>query len=242
VLVEQAIGYGVLFGALSGLVGGLLLRTGRAIGTLEASWLQVVPVATAALAYGLAAPLGGSGFIAAFVAGLVFGAVRRSGAEATYLVEELGGLANAGTFIVFGAAIVGPILAGTTWTTALYAVLSLTVVRILPVAAAFTGTHARLPTVAFVGWFGPRGLASIVFTVIVLDETKLPYDSTIATVVVLTIVLSIFAHGLTSKPLSARYASWYRAHPRDRRPAMEAVHEASQRWRREPAPAEPARR
>ena len=153
--------------------------------------------------------------------------------DATYLVEELGGLANAGTFIVFGAAIVGPILAGSTWTTALYAVLSLTVVRMLPVAAAFAGTHARLPTVAFVGWFGPRGLASIVFTVIVLDETKLPYDSTIATVVVFTIVLSIFAHGLTSKPLTARYASWYRAHPRDRRPAMEAVHASSQRWRRE---------
>ena len=232
-LVEKAIGYGVLFGALSGVAGGLLLRAGRAIGAAEVSWVQVVPVATAALAYGLAAPLGGSGFIAAFVAGLVFGAIRRSGSDATYLVEELGGLANAGTFIVFGAAIVGPILAGSTWTTALYAVLSLTVVRMLPVAAAFARTRARLPTVAFVGWFGPRGLASIVFTVIVLDETNLPYDSTIATVVVFTIVLSIFAHGLTSKPLSARYASWYRAHPRDRRPAMEAVHASSQRWRRE---------
>ena len=127
-----------------------------------------------------------------------------------------------------------------TWTAALYGVLSLTVARMLPVAVAFAGTRARLPTVAFTGWFGPRGLASIVFTVIVLDETKLPYDSTIALVAVFTIVLSVYAHGFTSQPLTARYATWYRAHPRDRRPVMEAVHAEPQRWRRSPAVQAPA--
>ncbi len=234
-LVEKAIGYGALFGVVCGVAGAYLLRFARGRELTDASWMQVVPVGTAALAYGLATPLGGSGFIAAFVGGFTFGAVLRADQRTTRLLEELGGLANASTFIVFGAAFVGPYLSKLTWAAALYGVLSLTVARMLPVAVAFAGTRARLPTVAFAGWFGPRGLASIVFTVIVLDETNLPYDSTIAVVVVFTIVLSVYAHGLSSRPLTTRYASWYRAHPDDRRPAMEAVHAEPQRWRRSPA-------
>ncbi len=113
-LVGEAIGYGVLFGVVAGAVGAILLRAARKSGFTESTWLEVVPVATAALAYGLAAPLGGSGFIAAFAAGLTFGALYRDSYEATYLLEELGGLSNAVTFIVFGAAIVGPVLAGMT--------------------------------------------------------------------------------------------------------------------------------
>jgi len=92
----------------------------------------------------------------------------------TYLLEELGGLANAATFIVFGAVIVGPVLAGMTWRAAVYGLLSLTLVRMLPVALSLVGTQARWPSVAFLGWFGPRGLASIVFTIIVVDEANLP--------------------------------------------------------------------
>ena len=118
------------------------------------------------------------------------------------------------TFIVFGAAIVGPVLAGLTWRAALYGVLSLTVVRMVPVAISLLGTHARRRTVAFVGWFGPRGLASIVFTIIVLEDGGLPHASTITVAVVFTIVLSVYAHGLSARPLTDRYARWYRAHPR----------------------------
>ena len=235
VLVGKAIGYGVLFGVISGAAGAVLLRLARSRGLTDSSWAQVVPVGTAALAYGLAAPPGGSGFIAAFAAGFTFGIVGRMDEGTTRLLEELGGLANAVTFIVFGASIAGPIVAGLTWSAALYGILSLTVVRMLPVAVAFLGTKARPRTIAFAGWFGPRGLASIVFAVIVLDDTKLPYDSTIALVVVFTVLLSVYAHGLTSRPLTARYASWYRAHPEDRRPPMESVHAEPQRWRR-PAP------
>jgi NhaP-type Na+/H+ or K+/H+ antiporter len=232
-LVAEAIGYGVLFGAVCGVAGALLLRVAAGRALAEKSWLQVVPVATAAACYGFASPLGGSGFIAAFVGGLAFGALRRrADAETSYLVEELGELANAGTFIVFGAAIVGPVLASLGWTAALYGVLSLTVVRMVPVALAFLGTSARPPTLAFMGWFGPRGLASIVFTVIVLEEANLPHSSTIAVVVVFTIVLSIYAHGLTARPLTGRYAEWYRAHPKNEAPPMETVEAEPQRWRR----------
>jgi NhaP-type Na+/H+ or K+/H+ antiporter len=231
-LVVQSIGYGLLFGVVCGLAGAILLRLARQHDLVEGSWLQVVPVATATLSYGLAAPLGGSGFIAAFVAGLTFGgALRRDTEHTTRLLEELGGLSNAITFIVFGAAFVGPVLGSLGWAAAAYGVLSLTVIRMLPVAVAFAGTRARPQTTAFAGWFGPRGLASIVFTVIVLDEAQLPGIKTITVVVVFTIVLSVYAHGLSARPLVDRYASWFATHPEDRRPPMESVDAPHQRWR-----------
>ena len=81
VLVVEAIGYGVLFGAIAGVVGASVARLARQHGLMDSAWSQILPAATAALAYGLAAPLGGSGFIAAFVAGFVFGALRRTRRE-----------------------------------------------------------------------------------------------------------------------------------------------------------------
>jgi sodium/hydrogen antiporter len=233
VLVVEAIGYGVLFGVVAGLVGGLVVRVARRYDLLDSGWRQILPVATAGLAYGLAAPLGGSGFIAAFVAGFAFGALHRdTDGETTYLLDELGELTNSVTFLVFGAAVVGTVLADLTWRAVLYGVLSLTVVRMLPVAVSLFGTHARLRTVAFVGWFGPRGLASIVFTVIVLEHGAVTHASEITVAVVFTIVLSVYAHGLSAKPLTDRYARWYRAHTADRLPRMESVHASPQRWRR----------
>jgi NhaP-type Na+/H+ or K+/H+ antiporter len=101
----------------------------------------------------------------------------------------------------------------------------------LPVALALIGTHARSRTVAFLGWFGPRGLASIVFTVIVADETHLPHIATITGTVVFTIVVSVYAHGITARPLTARYADWFHAHPADERPKMERGSAPAQRWR-----------
>ena len=233
VLVAEAIGYGVLFGATAGLAGGLVTRLARRYGLMDSPWSQILPVATAGLAYGLAAPLGGSGFIAAFVAGFAFGMLHRdTKGETTYLLDQLGGLTNSVTFLVFGAAIAGTVLADLTWRTALYGVLSLTAVRMVPVALALVGTHAQLRTVAFVGWFGPRGLASIVFTVIALEGGALPHASEITVAVVFTIVLSVYLHGLSARPLTDRYARWYRAHTDDRLPSMESVYAPDQRWRR----------
>ena len=123
------------------------------------------------------------------------------------------------TFLVFGAAIAGTVLADLTWRAAVYAVLSLTAVRMLPVAVALIGTHARMQTVAFVGWFGPRGLASIVFTVIALETGSLAHASDITVAVGFTIVLSVYLHGLSAKPLTDRYARWYRAASRRSSPA-----------------------
>jgi NhaP-type Na+/H+ or K+/H+ antiporter len=223
IVVEQ-IGYGMLAGVGAGIAAATVLRLAGGHGLIERSWLQVVPFAGAALAYGLATPAGGSGFIAAFVAGLVFARLRRADeAETSYLVDQAGGILSAVAFLAFGAVFLGPALASATWAAFGYAVLSLTVVRMLPVAIAMAGMHARRQTVALVGWFGPRGLASIVFGVIVIEESHLPHVSTILLCTYLTVGLSVLAHGVSAAPLTARYVRWYEAHPRDRRPGMESV-------------------
>jgi NhaP-type Na+/H+ or K+/H+ antiporter len=85
------------------------------------------------------------------------------------------------------------------------------------------GTRARLPTLGFLGWFGPRGLASIVFAVIVIEQSNLPHEHLIVLAIYLTVGLSVFAHGLTAAPLAARYAGWYEHHPRESAPVMETV-------------------
>ena len=94
------------------------------------------------------------------------------------------------------------------------------------------GTGARRPTLAFVGWFGPRGLASIVFAVILIDESSFPHERTLVLAVIATIAISVFAHGLTAHPLTNRYVRWYASHPREKRPPMESVPAARQRWRK----------
>jgi sodium/hydrogen antiporter len=118
------------------------------------------------------------------------------------------------------------------WDLALYAVASLTVVRMIPVAVAMLGTRARPATLAFMGWFGPRGLASIVFAVIVVEESQLPHQQTILLAIYLTVGLSILLHGITAAPLAESYGRWYQAHPRETTQTMEAVPASVTRMRR----------
>ena len=216
-IVAEELGYGILGGVIAGVAAAVVVAVAYRRGLITGAWLQVIPVAAAALSYGVAVALGGSGFIAAFVAGAIFGRlVSRESEEASRLNEELGALLGGVTFLVFGAVLLGPALKHVSWQIALYAVLSLTVVRMVPVAIAMIGTGARLPTLGFLGWFGPRGLASIVFAVIVVEEAHLHGVQTILLTAYLTIGLSVFAHGVSAAPLAKRYARWYesrRHHP-----------------------------
>ena len=126
----------------------------------------------------------------------------------------MGDVLDGVTFVLFGAILLGPALGELSWALAGYAVLSLTLVRMLPVAIAMLGSGARAPTIGFMGWFGPRGLASIVFAVIVVEESDLPHEELIVLAIYLTVGLSVFAHGLSAAPLAYRYARWYERHPR----------------------------
>jgi NhaP-type Na+/H+ or K+/H+ antiporter len=237
-LVVEKIGYGIVGGTVAGAGAALIVVVAGRHGFVSRPWRQAVPLAAAGLAFGLAEAIGGSGFIAAFVGGGVFGGLRRGrGGEVSYLIEEAGALLAAVTFVVFGAVLLGPALGDLTWEIAAYAVLSLTLVRMVPVAIAMLGTGARRPTVGFLGWFGPRGAASIVFALLVVEEGGLPNDGIILTTAFVTVGLSVFAHGITAAPLARRYADWFESNPTVRPSRAESAEGTEPRWRLQDDPA-----
>jgi NhaP-type Na+/H+ or K+/H+ antiporter len=226
-LVFEAIGWGIAGGVVAGLVAAYAVRWARDHASIESHWIQVVPVIAAVGAYGMADAYGGSGFIAAFVGGVVFGRLAHQDESTAAFSEELGGVLNGVTFIVFGAVVLGAQWSHIGVAEIFYALVSLTVVRMVPVAIAMLGSGARPPTVLFLGWFGPRGLASIVFGVVVVEAGGLPHTSTLVTVITVTVALSVIVHGVTAAPLARRYAAW---HDGARAP-MESKATEHQRWR-----------
>lgn len=202
----------VAVGAAVSVVVAMAFRKSMQRGWMDRHIGQIVPPAAAAAAYAATGELGGSGFIACFVAGLVFG--RLLGPQArhsTQLMEEVGQVLSSVTFFVFAAVMVGPALQALDVPTVAYALLSLTLIRMVPVAISLIRSGAAPATVAFAGWFGPRGLASIVFALIVVEESGLPGTDLIVRVTTVTVLLSVVAHGLTATPLTARYARWFAA-------------------------------
>ena len=199
-IVEQ-LGYGVLVGGGVGLVGGWLLDLARRREWMIESFLQIGVVALPLLCLVVSKMVNASAFIAAFVAGLTTQIrFKEAGKHSVEFAEEWGQLLNFAVFFLFGLAAIrampqlSPALA-------LYAVLSLTVVRMVPVAIALIGTRLSLTSVVFMGWFGPRGLASIVLGLVYLEqEIHLPGEATIRLAVIGTVLLSIFAHGLSATP------------------------------------------
>ena len=236
-VVAEEIGYGIVGGVAAGLSVAAIVAYAHRRDLITGAWLQVIPIAGAALAYGIALALGGSGFIAAFLAGGIFGVLAgEQSEEASRLNEELGDLLGGLTFLIFGAILLGPALEHLSWQIALYALLSLTVIRMLPVAIALFGTGATWRTVGFLGWFGPRGLASIVFAMIALQEAHLAHVQTILLASYVTVGVSVFAHGATAAPLATRYAQWYASRHPHRPPLMESVPAAHHRPRGAPHP------
>jgi sodium/hydrogen antiporter len=226
------IGWGLVGGLIAGIGGGLVFRFAERRGWLGGGWRQILPLATAILAFAVAAGLGGSGFIAAFAGGMAFGRTSGEHGAAGLFTEETGDLLAAAVWIGFGALVVGPTLTHLTWQIVLYAVLSLTVVRMAPVAVALLGRGVKAPTVAFIGWFGPRGLASLVFGLLVV-ERGVPEQNTLLATVCVTVGLSVVLHGLTSVPFVARYHRWYERHVAVMPGAEEAAPASMPRQRRQ---------
>jgi NhaP-type Na+/H+ or K+/H+ antiporter len=172
-----------------------------------------------ALAFGLAELTGGNGFIAAFVGGLVFGAVSVAADvehEASEPLEITADLLGYLIWFLAGGLLVASLESGLRWQWVVIAVAALTVLRIVPVAVSLLGLRLRAPTLLFVGWFGPRGLATIVFGLLTFEEltTDEPLLRDIAGVLALTVLLSVVAHGVSATPLSQRYGAWVaRTHP-----------------------------
>jgi NhaP-type Na+/H+ or K+/H+ antiporter len=228
-IVEQ-LGYGTLVGVSIGLLGGWLLGLAHKRKWLAHSWQQLGVVALPILCLVACEPIGASMFIAAFVGGLAaqvgFKDAARHSVEFT---EEWGQLFNLSVFFLFG------ILVARAWPDftlahALYAILSLTLIRMLPVALALAGTRLSRATVLFIGWFGPRGLASIVLGLVYLEkQLHQPGEATIALAVMMTVLLSVFAHGVSALPGMEIYAQRLKALPADAPELEDSEGEASPR-------------
>lgn len=205
--VGEQLGLGILVGAGVGLAGGWGLRLASRAGALSQSFAPRGLLALPVLCFLIADWLGASMFIAAFVAGLAAQwAYHTAGRHAVELADQGGHLLNLAVFFLFGLTV------ERAWRYmepefVLYALLSLTVVRMLPVALSLWGTGLRRPTTLFIGWFGPRGLASIVLGLVFVErELHTPGDSTVLGVVIATVLLSILLHGLSARPGIAWYA------------------------------------
>ncbi len=208
-VLELAIGVavGVVVGAGSGALLGWSRTRGLSTGSSRVLALLMIPL----LAYGTALLTGGNGFVAAFVAGTAFAGVSRwlSEEDPLSLAESIADLLGAAVWLVFGIAAVPFVWSAVTGREVLFGVLALTALRMVPVAVALLGTHLLRPTVTFVGWFGPRGLASVIFALIALES--LEQDDALRTVLAtisFTVLLSVVAHGFSAEPLAQRYGAW----------------------------------
>ena len=199
---------GVLVGVAVGGVGGLLVSAARRRGWAAEGFGGAAVLGLAVCAYATSVAVHGNGFIAAFVGGLAFGtAGGRRGQPLVPFVEETGALVSLLVWLAFGAVALVPALESLTWPMVLYAILSLTVVRMVPVLVALVGARLDWATSILVAWFGPRGLASVVFALLALEELGDAAAKPAVAVITLTVVLSIVAHGATAEPLATRYAS-----------------------------------
>ena len=220
----EQIGFGVLVGVGVGILGGWLVSQASRRGWITESFQRLTLLTLALIAWALADNVGGNGFIAAFVGGLAIGpTVERVGERLIRFTEAEGQLLDLSVFFIFGVLVAG-FLESLSWTIVIYALLSLTVIRMLPVALSLIGTRLRGVSVLFAGWFGPRGLASIVLGLVVVEEAPLLAGrDEMKLVVALTVLLSVLLHGVTAAPLSAAYARRVEAMAADVPEKREAV-------------------
>ncbi len=212
--VVQLLG-GAALGVGIGVLGAVLLELSRRRGWSAPAVRPLAILALAVLAYATAVLAGTNGFIAAFVAGMAFGTAHRHEHEGVLqFTEELGTLLSLLVWFGFGAVMLVPGLEDVNWRDVVFALLALTLVRMVPVGVALAGSGLDRTTVAFVGWFGPRGLASIVFGLIAVDALAPAQSKVVLAAVTLTVALSVLFHGITASPLAARYGAFARRlHP-----------------------------
>jgi len=201
-LLAQEVGIGLVVGLGMAAIGARILKACYERGWITEIWMQLPVVALALASFSVAQSLHGSGYVAAFAGGLLFGSyptLKRH--ELILAAEGTSETLALVTWVAFGSAVLGQSLGYFSWRVVVYAALSLTVVRMLPMFVALTGSGESATSKLFLGWFGPRGLASIVFAIIVVNR-GVEGGGFLAITVVFTVALSIFAHGFTANPLS----------------------------------------
>lgn len=200
---------GPLVGLLVGLGGGYLINRAAQAGWATREFQNLSMIGLALLAFALAEAVHGNGFISAFVGGLTLGNTRRElGQKLHEFAESEGQLLTLLTFMIFGAVLVPMIVSGITWELLLYSLLSLTLVRMVPVVLSLLGTGLRGNTILFLGWFGPRGLASILFVILVVERSELMHSELVMTAALTAVLLSIFSHGFSASIGARSYGRW----------------------------------
>lgn len=207
-VLTQLVGIGVLIGALVGWLGGQLVSWSAARGWTTETTQRLATIAVAIVAYASSELASGNGFIAVFTAGLAIGATAKPLVERTgTFAEAEGQLLSLLTFGLFGVVFTAELVTGFNWHFVVYALVSMLVVRPLAVALSTIGNRVRIRTVVFIAWAGPRGLASIVYVVLIVETAGVPHTQDIFLVAGWTIVLSIYLHGLSAANISARYGA-----------------------------------
>ncbi|NOR37799.1 MAG: sodium:proton antiporter [Woeseiaceae bacterium] len=201
-LVAEELGIGLLVGIGLSAIAAPLLKACWQRGWVTEVWVQVTIIALAIACFAVAQSMHGSGYIAAFTGGLLFGHLAKDSTHKLVLAAEGDAETLAMlTWLVFGAAVVGQFADLITWQVIGYSVLSLTLIRVMPIFLSLVGSGEPVASRLFLGWFGPRGLASIVFAIIVINK-DLPGGKLMAMVVACTVILSLVAHGITARPLA----------------------------------------
>ena len=209
VFALEQIGFGIVVGVVGGYTVASLVELSTRRDWMNPAFQNIGMFAIPLVAFSFAEAVGGNGFIAAFMAGLTAGNVLRHAClKLLEYSEEQAELLVLVTFMIFGGAFVGPTLKELTWEIVVYALLSLTVVRMLPVALSLIGTGFHPKTMAFMGWFGPRGLATFVFALQVVERPEIPHAEEIFTIAVWTVLFSVVLHGITAMP----GVKWYNVH------------------------------
>lgn len=194
---------GPIVGIAVGWIGGKLLSLAARAGWILETFQGVAAMALAIIAYGAAEAVGGNGFIAAFVCGITYGAFRKQFAAFMHeFTETESQFLTQLTFFLFGALILPEAIQQMNWNMLAYGLVSLTLVRMIPVLLSLLGSDLPYISRWFIGWFGPRGLASILFALLILEELEVKDADFIQAIVAMTVILSIMLHGLSASPLS----------------------------------------
>jgi NhaP-type Na+/H+ or K+/H+ antiporter len=201
-LLVQELGIGMAVGMGLALFGAVLMRWCSKQGWVTDIWMQVTLVGLAIASFSIAQSLHGSGYIAAFTGGLLFGHIAKEQIHKLVLAAEgLGETLALLTWLLFGAMVIGPAFNLFSWEVVAYALLSLTVIRIVPIFLSLSGSGESISSRLFLGWFGPRGLASVVFAIIVVNA-GVPNAKFLTLIVICTVFLSLIAHGISANPLA----------------------------------------
>jgi NhaP-type Na+/H+ or K+/H+ antiporter len=216
-LLAQGIGVGLVAGLVIGIGGAWLMRVSSEKGWMGRTWRQILVVALALMA-----------FAAATFGHFVEEDYPNVGDFGEDLAEGMTMIA----FMIFGGILLERALPAIGIREIVFALLALTVIRMVPVAISMIGSRLELRTITYLGWFGPRGLASIIFGALVVEEAVIGYTNTIVLVMITTVALSILLHGATAYFGSNSYADWYDAMEQVEPDMMESVDIANPRVRR----------